>query len=202
STCRSTRPRRRCAARSATSPARPPPGCCTRGSSRTPNAGPRRPPWCGGTSTQAVTAAGTPAAADGWVPFPAAHARRYLAEGYWEGGPLGARLREWALCHGSATALVGGPPGAPVRLTYAELDQAVDDLAAGLARLGLRPGDRVLLHLPNRTEFVVLLFALLRLGVLPVLTLPAHRRVEIEHLARLAGAVAYAIPDTFEGFDH
>jgi 2,3-dihydroxybenzoate-AMP ligase len=152
--------------------------------------------------TQAVTAAGTPAAADGWVPFPAAHARRYLAEGYWEGGPLGARLREWARCHGSATALVGGPPGAPVRLTYAELDQAVDDLAAGLARLGLRPGDRVLLHLPNRTEFVVLLFALLRLGVLPVLTLPAHRRVEIEHLARLAGAVAYAIPDTFEGFDH
>ncbi|SNQ51367.1 2,3-dihydroxybenzoate-AMP ligase [Frankia canadensis] len=152
--------------------------------------------------SRAVTDQGPAPTVDDWVPFPDAFARRYVAEGYWQGGPLGERLREWAARHGSATALVGGPPAAPVRLSYAELDQGVDDLAAGLAGLGLGAGDRVLLHLPNRIEFVTLLFALLRLGALPVLALPAHRRVEIEHLARLSGAVAYAIPDTFEGFDH
>lgn len=140
--------------------------------------------------------------ADGWVPWPAEFARRYAAEGYWQGGPLGERLREWARRYGPSTALVAGPPSQPVRLTFAELDRAVDDLAAGLAGLGLAADDRVLVHLPNRVEFVTLLFALLRLGAIPVLALPAHRRVEIEHLARLSGAVAYAIADTFEGFDH
>ncbi|CAO5157105.1 2,3-dihydroxybenzoate-AMP ligase [Frankia sp. AiPs1] len=139
---------------------------------------------------------------EGFVPWPAEFADRYREAGYWEGGPLADRLRDWAQRYGAATALVGGPPGAPVRRSYAELDEAVDDLAAGLAGLGLGAGDRVVLHLPNRIEFVTLLFALLRLGAIPVLTLPAHRRVEIEHLARLSGAVAYAIPDRHEGFDH
>ncbi|WP_095212979.1 (2,3-dihydroxybenzoyl)adenylate synthase [Frankia sp. AvcI1] len=139
---------------------------------------------------------------DGWVRWPDDVARRYVAEGYWEGGPLGDRLRAWAERSGSATAVVAGPPSRPVRLSYADLDRAVDDLAVGLDRLGLAPGERVLVQLPNRVEFVTLLFALLRLGAIPVLALPAHRRVEIEHLARLAGAVAYAIPDTHEGFDH
>ncbi|EIV91085.1 (2,3-dihydroxybenzoyl)adenylate synthase [Frankia sp. QA3] len=153
-------------------------------------------------SHPSVTDPVTPGAADGWVPWPAEFARRYRAEGYWQGGPLGDRLRDWARRYGPATALVAGPPAQPVRLSYAELDRAADDLAAGLAGLGLAAGDRVLTHLPNRVEFVTLLFALLRLGAIPVLALPAHRRVEIEHLARLSGAVAYAIPDTHEGFDH
>ncbi|MCM3925420.1 AMP-binding protein, partial [Frankia sp. AiPs1] len=150
-----------------------------------------------------VTAAPAEAGvADGWVRWPDDVARRYVDEGYWQGGPLGDRLRAWAARSGSATAVVAGPPSRPVRLTYADLDRAVDDLVVGLDRLGLAPGERVLVQLPNRVEFVTLLFALLRLGAIPVLALPAHRRVEIEHLARLAGAVAYAIPDTHEGFDH
>lgn len=139
---------------------------------------------------------------DGFVPWPAEFARRYQADGHWQGGPLADRLRDWAVRYATGTALVGGSFEEPVRLTYRELDEAVDDLAAGLTELGLIAGDRVVVHLPNRIEFVTLLFASLRLGVIPVLTLPAHRRVEIEHLARLSGAVAYAIPDAHEGFDH
>lgn len=146
--------------------------------------------------------AAAPDAAADWVRWPADLAERYLAEGYWRGGPLGERLRDWARRYGDATALVARPASGPVRLSYADLDRAADDLAAGLAGIGISAGDRVLVHLPNRVEFVTLLFALLRLGAIPVLTLPAHRRVEIEHLARLSEAVAYAIPDTHEGFDH
>ncbi|WP_045875185.1 AMP-binding protein [Pseudofrankia sp. DC12] len=149
----------------------------------------------------AASAAG-PGLAAGWVRWPAAAADRYVAEGYWQGGSLGERLRGWAERYGAATALVAAPPSGPVRLSYADLDRAADDLAAGLAGIGVSGGDRVVVHLPNRVEFVTLLFALCRLGAIPVLTLPAHRRVEIEHLARLSGAVAYAIPDTHEGFDH
>jgi mycobactin salicyl-AMP ligase len=139
---------------------------------------------------------------DDWVRVPADLAHRYVDEGYWRGAALGERLRDWAERSGSATAVVAASPAGTVRLSYSELDQAADDLSAGLAGLGLGAGDRVLIQLPGRAEFVTLLFALLRLGAIPVLTLPAHRRVEIEHLAALSGAVAYAIADRHEGFDH
>jgi 2,3-dihydroxybenzoate-AMP ligase len=59
-----------------------------------------------------------------------------------------------------------------------------------------------LLQLPNVAEFLPICFALFRLGVVPVLALPAHRRSEIGHLARLSEAVAFVIVDQHLGFDY
>ncbi len=135
---------------------------------------------------------------DGVVGWPAELAERYRREGYWRPETLGGLLREWAARYGEATAVVSGAD----RVTYAELDRRADARARGLRALGLAPGDRVVVHLPNTAEFVVTLFGLLRLGVIPVLALPAHRLSEIEHFARLAEAVAYFGPDVHDGFDH
>ncbi|MGP5427773.1 AMP-binding protein, partial [Pseudomonas helleri] len=44
--------------------------------------------------------------------------------------------------------------------------------------------------------------ALLRLGVIPVFALPAHREHELAHLAHLSQAVAYVIVDQHLGFDY
>ncbi|WP_249044698.1 (2,3-dihydroxybenzoyl)adenylate synthase, partial [Crossiella equi] len=132
------------------------------------------------------------------MPFPAEYAARYREAGYWRGVPFGELLRTWAREYGERTALVDGDR----RLTYTELDTAADRMAAGLLVLGIRQGDRVVVQLPNVAEFVVLLFALLRVGAVPALTLPAHRSHEIGHLAELSGAVAYVIPDIFGGFDY
>jgi mycobactin salicyl-AMP ligase len=88
------------------------------------------------------------------------------------------------------------------RISYAELDRRADVQAAGLRRLGIMPGDRLVVQLPNIGEFVVLLFALVRCGAVPVLALPAHRRTEIEHLAALSQAVGYVIADLHGGFDY
>jgi acyl-CoA synthetase (AMP-forming)/AMP-acid ligase II len=49
-------------------------------------------------------------------------------------------------------------------LTYRELDQASDRLAAGLATAGLRPGDPVALQLPNIPQFLVSYFGILKAG--------------------------------------
>ncbi len=57
--------------------------------------------------------------------------------------------------------------------------------------MGLRRRDRVIMHLPNAPEFLYLYFALQMLGVIPVLALAPHRRLEIDHFARLTEAVAY-----------
>ncbi|MGY1578004.1 (2,3-dihydroxybenzoyl)adenylate synthase [Streptomyces sp. MN13] len=136
---------------------------------------------------------------DGWVPWPKELAERYRAEGYWQGRPLDRLLRDRAGHDPGRTALVDAGGN---RWTYAELDARADRTAAGLRALGIGDGDRVVVQLPNTDAFVVLFFALLRAGAIPVLTLPAHRESEIAHVAEVAGATAYAIPDVHDGFDH
>ena len=49
-------------------------------------------------------------------------------------------------------------------MTYRELRDATDHLASGLARLGVRRGDRVSVVLPNCPQHVLTVFAVLRLG--------------------------------------
>lgn len=134
----------------------------------------------------------------GCTPWPRDEADRYRREGYWRNEPLDALLRHAARAHPGRTALVA--PG--VRLRYAELDARADDLARGLLALGLGPGDRAVVHLPNRPEFVLATFALLRIGALPVYALPAHREQEIVHLCAFSDAAAYLIPDRHLGHDH
>lgn len=54
------------------------------------------------------------------------------------------------------------------RLTYAQLDREVASVAAGLARLGVGPGDRVAMLLGNGIPFVVVTYAAARLGAVTV----------------------------------
>ncbi|SDR82802.1 long-chain acyl-CoA synthetase [Paraoerskovia marina] len=58
--------------------------------------------------------------------------------------------------------------------TYAELDAAVDRAASALLELGVRPGDRVSLVLPNCTAHVVAFYATLRVGAVAVEHNPTH----------------------------
>ena len=48
--------------------------------------------------------------------------------------------------------------------TYADLDAQSDNLALNLLELGLKPLDRVVPTLPNCAEFVILYFALQKIG--------------------------------------
>ena len=134
----------------------------------------------------------------GCTPWPAEFARRYREAGYWEGlnlwGVLERAIDRWP----ERIALVHGPR----RLTYAGLGPAVTALAIQLLQRGLRPLDRAVLQLPNSVEFVVAFFALVRIGVIPVLALPAHRRAEVDHFVVHSGAVAYLVADRMRGFDY
>ncbi|MFD3507378.1 (2,3-dihydroxybenzoyl)adenylate synthase [Nocardia sp. NPDC058666] len=134
----------------------------------------------------------------GYVPFPEDAAQQYRADGYWTGRTLGDLLRDTARDQPQRPAVLSDA-GAQ---TYAELDAAADRMAHGLLALGINPGDRVIVQLPNIPEFATVLFGVLRAGIIPVLTLPAHRRAEIEHLAALSEAVAYLIPDRLGDFDY
>ncbi|OLF09805.1 2,3-dihydroxybenzoate-AMP ligase [Actinophytocola xinjiangensis] len=135
---------------------------------------------------------------EGFTPWPAEFAERYRAQGFWRGESLGALSRRWARRFGEAIAVVEGER----RISYRDLDRLAEVRAAGLAGLGIGARDRVLVQLPNVAEFVVVFLALVRLGAVPVLTLPAHRRSELTHLAALSGAVAFVTADVVDGFDH
>ncbi|MFI0408057.1 (2,3-dihydroxybenzoyl)adenylate synthase [Actinomadura sp. 3N508] len=132
------------------------------------------------------------------TPWPPEAAARYRDAGHWRGETFGALLARLAAEHAARTAVVAGPS----RLTYRQLDDRASRLAAGLAELGVRPRDRVIVQLPNIPEFLETAFGLFRLGAIPVFTLPAHRSSEIVQLARLAEAVAYVIADEHDGFDY
>jgi len=137
---------------------------------------------------------------DGFVPFPAERASRYRAAGYWTGRSVASLLSGAARRWPDRTAVLDA--NTPRRLSYAELDERADRGAAGLAELGVAPGDRVLLQLPNGSEFAVALFALLRAGAIPVMCLPGHRTAELGHFAEVSQATALLIPDTASGFDY
>jgi salicylate---CoA ligase len=135
---------------------------------------------------------------DGTVPWPAELACRYRGAGYWSGRTLGELLQEAADRAQRAPALVDGE----VRFDHAELANRAAATAARLRGLGLAVGDRIVVQLPNRWEFVVLTLACLRAGIVPVMALPAHRRTELSHLVEHAEAAAIAVPDELAGFDH
>lgn len=68
------------------------------------------------------------------------------------------------------------------QFTYAELYQAVDQLAAGLQHWGLRKGDRVAFFLSNRPEFVIAYLAVIRLGAIMVPINLRYRKLELSHI--------------------
>ncbi len=134
----------------------------------------------------------------GCPPWPTEFAERYRAAGYWHGQTFGGLLAELAARHGEREAVVCGER----RWSYRELDARADSLAAGFARLGIRPRDRVVVQLPNIAEFFEVCFALFRLGALPVFGLPAHRSAEIGYFCSFTEATAYVIADVHAGFDY
>ncbi|MEX5717386.1 (2,3-dihydroxybenzoyl)adenylate synthase [Geodermatophilus maliterrae] len=145
-----------------------------------------------------TTGAVAPPARTGLPPVSADRTGGHRSGSHSPGGPLGTRLAATAAAAPDRVCLVDGD----VRITFGELVSRADGAALRLRALGVRPGDRVLLQLPNSWEFVVTLVACLRLGAVAVLTLPAHRRQELTAVARHSGAGALVVPDVWRGLDH
>jgi long-chain acyl-CoA synthetase len=95
-------------------------------------------------------------------------------------------LRASAARDGAATALVAGDR----RLSYAELDHAVDRFAAGLRELGVRRGDRVAIVLPNRIETPIAVYGVLRAGAAFTPLNPTAGDDRLHQQIAAAGAVA------------
>jgi acyl-CoA synthetase (AMP-forming)/AMP-acid ligase II len=87
-------------------------------------------------------------------------------------------------------------------LTYRELHDSVLRLAAGFHRLGWSTGDAVVVHLPNWVEFIEVVAALSRLGVVTVPVMPIYRRDEVGFVLANSDARAAVTPASFKKFDY
>src|SRR5207237_10583816 len=68
------------------------------------------------------------------------------------------RLREVAREIGEKPALLMGDRS----VTFREIDRLSDQLAAALAKRGVRPGDRVTIFMPNSVEFIIAFYGTLK----------------------------------------
>lgn len=90
---------------------------------------------------------------------------------------VGELLREKAKADPDRKFVQCGSPW----LTLADLDRQSDRLAAGLQSLGLKKGDRLAVLLPNRIEYVVLVYACAKAGIVQVPLSPYLRGEFLRH---------------------
>jgi len=95
------------------------------------------------------------------------------------GETIGAHFDRMAAKYAARDALVVRHQD--VRWTWAELKRRVDNLACGLRRLGLAPGDRIGIWSQNCSEWVLTQFATAKAGLILVNINPAYRRSELEY---------------------
>lgn len=131
------------------------------------------------------------------VTYPDEVVRRYREAGLWGTRTIAQELHAVALAHPHRDAVVA----LDGRLTFRELDERTDLVAAGLAGLGLAPGDPVLFQVTNRLGAILAWYGVLKAGLVPVCTLAAHRGHEIGEISRRVGAAAHVAESVTRGFD-
>ncbi|WP_223262746.1 long-chain-fatty-acid--CoA ligase [Sphingobium sp. SCG-1] len=81
------------------------------------------------------------------------------------------------------------------RWTYSQLEDLSARCAFALQAMGVRPGDRVCLCLPNTPYFVIAYFAVLRVGGIVVSMNPLYTEREMNHLVTDSGSKLAFVPD-------
>jgi non-ribosomal peptide synthetase component E (peptide arylation enzyme) len=88
------------------------------------------------------------------------------------------------------------------RLTYQELDRAVDATAEAFLNMGITKDDIIMVQMPNCWELAMLYLAITRAGAL-ISPLPMQwRSSELEYIADLTKAAAIITVDEFNRFKH
>jgi long-chain acyl-CoA synthetase len=82
------------------------------------------------------------------------------------------------------------------RLSYRQLLEEVERASGALAGLGVNPGDRVGLILPNCPEYVIAYYATLRLGAIVVGNNPLYTERELQHQLSDAGVKVAVVLDS------
>jgi len=133
----------------------------------------------------------------GWLPYTKEECKRYTEKGYW------LNLTGCDLIDRNAQILPDKLAFADdnKEVTWKELQQKTNRMAIHFKKLGIEYGDFVVLDLMNTIEAFYIFFGLNRIGAIPIMCLPRHRRAEVSHQAKLHEAKALVMP-VGEKFDY
>lgn len=131
------------------------------------------------------------------VPHPPELAQKYAEAGAWPNRTVAEQFHDVAVRHPDLPAVIATGR----TMTYRELDEATDRIAAGLAGLGLERGEAVLFQVENKPETIVAWYAVIKAGLIPVATLAAHRAHELQEIGELTEAGAHLIAADYTKFD-
>lgn len=123
---------------------------------------------------------------------------RFTRDGHWVDRTLLEDVEEAAEAEPDRVALVDKRG----QYTYGELLGATDDLASGLADLGIGSDDVIAHQLPNRNEGVLLHLAALRLGAVLNPIVSIYRESEVGYMLEKLETTAYVAPASFRDFEH
>jgi acyl-CoA synthetase (AMP-forming)/AMP-acid ligase II len=123
---------------------------------------------------------------------------RWRAAGLWSDATLATALARWVRETPEREAITDGTR----RLTYRELSEGIDRMAARLRALGIGEGDVVTIQMPNWIEFPFVFFALERLGAVAVTVSVDFRSRELEYILRFSGSKMFVCCARFRDFDH
>ena len=90
------------------------------------------------------------------------------------------------------------------RVSYGALKARADAFAQGLLALGIRPGDHVVLWMPNRVEWNVANLGIAKAGAVTVTCNSRYKAFEVEYVLRQSDAKALILLDRFDaaGIDY
>ena len=133
----------------------------------------------------------------GWHPFTDEEVSRYVSQGLWPNLTVCDCLDRNAEISPHKPAVADGTR----EVTWKELQTNSNRLATHLLKQGVQYGDFFALQMPNAVEFIMMFFALNRIGAVPIMCLPRHRRLEIDHELRVHEAKGICVP-VGEKFDY
>lgn len=80
-------------------------------------------------------------------------------------------------------------------ITYQQMDELTERLAAGFSRLGVKKGDRLGLLMNNLPQFVLAYFAALKIGAIVVATNPLYKPHEVAYQVNDSGVQVMVVLD-------
>ncbi|MDR0374378.1 MAG: AMP-binding protein [Treponema sp.] len=89
-----------------------------------------------------------------------------------------------------------------LRWTYAEFDKRVDDLARGFLAIGLAKGDHIGIWAPNVPDWLTVLFASARAGMVLVTVNTAYKTHELEYLMKQSDLACICLSDGYRESDY
>jgi len=113
---------------------------------------------------------------------------------------IGRSLDTAATIHAGREAIVVRHQDA--RLSYSQLNELANNVAANLLAHGIEPGDRVGIWSPNNLQWVVSQFATAKIGAILVNINPAYRVSELEYVLNKVSCKALVLAEQFKSSDY